>query len=289
MKRLMGLGVGLAGLAATPAWADENYFGYSYGAETLPKGGTEAYLWITDRRGKGEGHYDAQDYKLEIEHGFTDRFQASGYLNFESHHVRALEPDFDDVDRDFGFKGLQASFKYAVLSPYKDGIGLAFYVEPGWSRIHNSSGERGTELELEFKTILQKNFFDDRLIWAANLTFEPEWEKEKEVDEVTGETESEWKKELKIEATTGLAYRVGPGWYAGLEGRYASVYPDWTSGLHRETYAVFAGPSIHYGAKKWWFTATYLPQLFGSPSPNGSRSFEEYEKRELRLKIGYNF
>ena len=288
MKRVV-LGACLAGLAASPAWADENYFGYSYGSETLPKGGSEAYLWITDRREKQEGHYDAQDYKIELEHGFTNRFQASGYLNFESHHVRGLEPDFEDVDRDFGFKGVQASFKYAALSPYKDGIGLAFYVEPGWSRIHNSSGERGTELELELKTIVQKNFMDDKLIWVANLTLEPEWEKEKDVNELTGETESEWEKELKIEATTGLAFRVGTGWYAGLEGRYASVYPDWTNGLHRETYAVFAGPSIHYGGKKWWFTATYLPQLFGGPSPSGSRSFEEYEKRELRLKVGYEF
>jgi hypothetical protein len=102
-------------------------------------------------------------------------------------------------------------------------------------------------------------------------------------------TESEWEKELKIEATTGLSFRVAPRWYAGVEGRYASVYPDWTNGLHRETYAVFAGPAIHYAAKTWWVTATYLPQLFGSPSPDGSRALDEYEKRELRVKIGYNF
>ena len=89
--------------------------------------------------------------------------------------------------------------------------------------------------------------------------------------------------------SSGLSYRVAPGWYAGAEGRYSSVYPDWTNGLHRETYAVFAGPAIHYGGKKWWATLTYLPQLFGSPSPDGSLALDEYEKRELRLKVGYNF
>lgn len=283
--------VALAGGAvffSTAAHADENYFGYSYGSETLPKGGTEAYLWATDRRGKGDGHFDAQDYKFELEHGITDRFQVSGYANFESHHVRGLDPDFETVDRDFAFKGLQASFKYAVLSPYKDAIGLAFYVEPGWSRIHNNSGEKGTELELELKAIVQKNFLEDRLVWATNFTFEPEWEKE--VEEIsTGITESKWEKELKLELSTGLAYQFAPGWFGGIEGRYASVYPNWTKDFHREAYAVSAGPTIHYGGKKWWFTATYLPQLFGSPSPNGSRTFDEYEKREVRLKIGYNF
>lgn len=289
MNRYLMLGLGLAGLAAAPARADESYFGYTYGSDTLGKGETEAELWATDRRGKDEGHYDAQDYRFELEHGFTNRLTISGYANFVSHHVRGLEPGFEDVRRNFAFKGLSAEFKYNILSPYKDGLGLTLYAEPGWSRIHSVEGEKGTEYELELKAILQKNFLDDRLVWATNLTFEPEWEKEKEVDEVTGATEAQWEKELKVEATTGLAYRVANGWYAGLEGRYASVYPDWTHGLHRETYATFAGPSVHYGGRHWWFTATYLAQLSGSPSPGGSLTFDEYEKRELRLKIGYEF
>ena len=273
---------------AAPAYADEQYFGYTYSAEVLGKGETEAELWATDRRGKAEGHFDAQDYRLELEHGFTDRLTIAGYANFAGHHIRNLEPDFDDTYRDFAFRGLSAEFKYNVLSPYKDGIGLTLYGEPGWSRIHGG-GEKGTEYELELKAILQKNFLEDRLIWAVNFTFEPEWEKEKEFNPVTGGTESEWEKELKLEVSSGLSYRFAPGWYGGVEGRYASVYPDWTNGLHRETYAVFAGPAIQYGGKKWWATLAYLPQLFGSPSPDGSRALDEFEKRELRLKIGYNF
>lgn len=273
----------------TAARADERYFGYTYSAEPMPKGETEAELWVTDRRGKDEGHYDAQDYRIELEHGFTDRLTVSGYAHFESHHIRGLDPEFDDVDRDFAFKGLSAEFKYNVLSPYKDGIGLTLYAEPGWSRIHTVSGEKGTEYELELKAILQKNFLDDRLIWATNLTFEPEWEKEVEVDPGTGDVEKEWEKELKLEVSTGLAYRIAPRWFAGIEGRYSSVYPDWTDGLHRESYAVSAGPTVHYAGKKWWATLSYLPQLFGSPSPNGNLALDEFEKREVRLLIGYDF
>jgi hypothetical protein len=52
---------------------------------------------------------------------------------------------------------------------------------------------------------------------------------------------------------------------------------------------VSAGPSIHYAGKRFWVTATFLPQLFGSPSPNGSLALDEFEKRELRLKVGYEF
>lgn len=285
MKRVMMLGFGLVGIAATPASADEQYFGYTYSAELLGKGQTEAEFWATDRRGKSNGHFDAQDYRFELEHGVTNRFSVSGYANFASHHIRNGE---ERVDRDFALRGLSAEFKYQLLSPYKDGLGLTLYAEPAWSKIHGG-GEKGTELELEFKALVQKNFLDDRLVWAANLTFEPEWEKEKEVDLATGRAESEWAKELKLEISSGVTYRVANGWYAGVEGRYASVYPDWTNGLHRETYAVFAGPVVHYGGKKWWATLSYQPQLFGGPSPGGGRALDEYEKRELRLKVGYNF
>ena len=288
MKRVLALGFGLAGIAATPARADEQYFGYTYSAEVMPQGETEMELSATDRRGKDGGHYDAQDYKIELEHGFTDRLTVSGYVNFDSHHIRGLDPDFARTDRDFAFQGLSAEFKYNVLSPYKDGFGLTLYAEPEWARFHSVEGEKGTQYGLELKAILQKNFLDDKLIWATNFTFEPEWEKEKE--EVSpGVTGSEWEKELELEVSTGLSYRVAPGWYAGVEGRYASVYPDWTDGLHRETYAVFAGPAIHYGGKKWWATLSYQPQLFGAPSPNGGLALDEYEKRELRLKLGYEF
>jgi hypothetical protein len=288
MKRLWMLGFGLAGLAATPAQADEQYFGYTYSAEVLPKGATETELWVTDRRGKGEGHYDAQDYRIELEHGVTDRLSVSGYANFVSHHIHD-DPQLDRTDRDFAFQGLSAEFKYNVLSPYKDGFGLTLYAEPAWARIHSVEGEKGSQYELELKAILQKNFLNDRLIWAANLTFEPEWEKEKETDAATGAVETEWEKELELHVSTGLSYRIAPRWFLGVEGRYSSVYPDWTRGLHRESYAVFAGPAIHYGGKKWWATLSYQPQLFGSPSPNGSRAHDEFEDRELRLKLGYNF
>src|SRR5919205_2033329 len=110
MKRLMVLGLGLAGLAATPAQADEQFFGYTYSAEVLGKGETEAELWVTDRRGKGAGHFDAQDYRIELEHGFTNRLTVAGYTNFASHHIRGLEPDFEDVRRNLALQGLSTEF-----------------------------------------------------------------------------------------------------------------------------------------------------------------------------------
>ncbi len=163
------------------------------------------------------------------------------------------------------------------------------YVERGWSRISKIKGQHARELELELKAIVQKNFAHDRLVWAANLTLEPEWEREHELI-APGVVGSATEKELAIEVSTGLSYNLARHWWIGAEGRYHSVYPDWTHGLHRENYAVYAGPTLHYDGGEWSVTATWQPQLFGDPSAAGSSlEFDDHEKREFRLKLSKEF
>ena len=274
-----------AGLVRASAAAASPDFGYVYTTAVEEPGETEVTLWTTDRRGKGAGHYDAQDYRLEVERGITERFQISAYANFAGHHVRGLGGEFERVRRNLAFQGLSAEFKYQLRPPTHDRIGFALYAEPEWSRIAKVTGDKAPEYELELKAIVQKNFLDDRLVWAANLTFEPEWERE--IGEIApGIVSRHTEKELAIETTTGLTYRVAPHWWVGAEARYHSVYPDWTHGLHRENYAVYAGPSAHFEANEWAVTGTWLPQLFGGPGKDGSSlEFDDHERRELRLKI----
>lgn len=268
----------LAGLLAAPAaGADENLFGYSYGTDVLPKGHFELYNWTTWRHSKDQGAYDAVDLQFEFEYGITDRLETSSYLVFDARRQHDVGEDYPDVSR-FRWDGFKQSVKYNVLSPYKDPVGLSLYLEPGYSRYHKVTGERIDEFELETKLILQKNFLDDTVAWVVNVTPEFEWYFPKE-----GRTE----KEFIVEATTGINYRFAPNWFAGLEMRYHTEFPEYD---FQEHWAVFVGPNIHYGAKKWWFTLTVLPQVYGEPSEGGShRHFGEHEKIEVRMKVGYNF
>lgn len=293
--RILAAGLVLAG--SFPAHADENLFGYVTGADTLPKGAGEVYQWITYRNDKGVGNYSAYDLKTEFEYGLTDRLTGSIYLNASKHNHRGAAPledtdgdgigdtpEYPDLSTGLQFQGVQASIKYNILSPYKDGWGLSVYVEPGYSRIFKISGQKQQEYSLETKLILQKNFLDDQLVWATNIS--PEFEVRR------FEGQSDWEKEMAFEVTSGLSYRFAPKWYAGLEARYHSEYPDWPNKTQREHWAVFLGPTLHYGDKRWWFTATWLPQLKGGPiEPQRSAylHLHEHEKNEFRLKIGYNF
>jgi hypothetical protein len=274
---------------SVPVHAGAPEFGYVYTAETEERGETEVSLWATDRRGKDGGHYDAQDYKLEVERGITNRFGVSAYAKFASHHIHGLGQEFEPVDRNLAFQGLSAEFKYKLLDPSHDRFGLTFYAEPGWSRISKIKGEHVRELEFELKAIVQKNFAHDRLVWAANLTLEPEREREHETI-APGSVTSATEQELAAEVSTGLSYNVARHWWVGAEGRYHSVYPDWTHGLHRENYAVYAGPTVHYDGGEWSVTATWQPQLFGGPGA-GDRGleFDDHEKREFRLKLSKEF
>jgi len=264
-------------LDAATARADENIFGYSYGVDTLPQGSFELYNWTTWRHSKDEGHYNAFDIQFELEYGITDRFQTATYLVFDARDQGGLDDEFDDISG-FRWDGVKQSFKYNLLSTYKDPIGLSLYVEPGYSRYHKVKGERVDEFELETKLLVQKNFLDDTLSWVLNVTPEFEWEYPD--DEPT-------EKEFIVEVTSGLSYRVAPNWFVGIEARYHTEFPEYDVQEHQ---AVFIGPNVHYGGRKWWATLTLLPQVWGEPNAPGShRHFDEHEKLEVRMKLGYNF
>src|SRR4029078_8880979 len=112
--RPLGVGLLLAGLAGLGlpqlAGADENFFGYSEGWETAPKGSWEFYQWVTWRHSKGEGTYDALDLRTELEYGITDRLQGSFYLNTAYHKTQDTGP----IDEETGLREIpnQDSFGF---------------------------------------------------------------------------------------------------------------------------------------------------------------------------------
>ena len=151
--------------------------------------------------------------------------------------------------------------------------------------------ERAREYELELKAIVQKNFLDERLVWVANLTIEPEWEREMQEGVPGARPKRKGRRSSRSKSRAGCLSGCAKdgGW--GSKGAITSDYPDWTHGLHRETYSVSAGPTVHYVlAEVVGFTATWLPQLFGRPAATGpSLELGGHEKREFRVKLGYEF
>lgn len=280
-------------LLATPIFssATERLFGYSAGAEPLPKGAKELYLWVTSRTSKGQGTYQAYDISQEFEYGLTDRGHISLYLNQRYFNIQNSAPEDDDGNplynnrEGFYFQGPQAAYVYNFISPYlnKHGFGFSLYLEPGYSRIFKINGKKMDEYYLETKLLFQKNFDNDTMFFVFNINVETEWRKFQDAED--SETE------LATELTTGLSKRVADGTFIGLEGRYHSEYPSMNFG-NQEHYAYFLGPNIHYAQKRWWVTLTYLPQVGGwstNPARKRGLHLSEHEEFEMRLISAVNF
>jgi len=279
---------------AAPTMAGESPFGYVYTTDTHPKGKREFEQWITQRHGQSQGDFDVWQGRSEIEYGVTDSLQTALYLNYGSVNAFHNRPDGttgpgafvpDDVDpharyRKRFFESISNEWIYRVLSPYKDIIGLALYIEPSWGP---------DKRELEGKLILQKNFLEDRLVWAANFSASAESER----------FHGEWEREGEVEFTTGLAYQFAPRWHAGAEYRYHRGYDGRGFSASKRAYAAsFFGPSIHYARSDWWITATFLKQLANAKAYTdeaqenivGGRFYGEHrERQELRLRVGISF
>jgi len=239
--------------------ADERHFTYTYEPKVLPAGALEFEQWTTLRAGKEDGIYSRWDLRSEFEYGITDALTSALYINFKSLHI---DRDSEQED-EFEFSGLSSEWKYKLLDPTADPLGVVLY------------GEVSTdleELELEQKLIVGKNIGD--WIFAFNAIVEEEWEFEREGTE----------KKLELEFTAGAAYQVTDRFSIGLEVRQANEFPDMDSLEHS---ALFAGPAIHYSTDDWWLTLTVLPQIVAFEGTTGdSLNLDEFDRVSVRLLIG---
>lgn len=302
--------------APTAAQASEAVFTHTYLAETLPQGAKEVEQWVTVRSKRSEGKYTLTQSRTEVEYGVTDRWTVALYANaysvtaqnnnsIASRNNYTVVGDGDEVSgggpvtagpyvpfaeqlplpssryHKSDFESVSVESIYQVLSPYKDQIGLAAYVEA-------TVGSKTEELEL--KLLLQKNLMEDQLILAANVAVELEREKWSGISV---------EKETKLELSGGASYRFAPGWRAGLELRNERV---WEGGYgfsksKRDYSAWFAGPTIHYAGKRFFVTAGYMQQMPWATAYSAAakdelvdhRVYKASERHSARVKVGVSF
>ncbi|WP_230414327.1 DUF6662 family protein [Collimonas silvisoli] len=282
------------------ALAEESQFAYVYTTDLLPKGAKEVEQWMTWRHQKIAGRYDQVEGRTEVEYGLTDRLQVALYGNYNwtsAYHngpdgattppeqFADDQPDPNARYRDKRFVGVSAEAIYRLLSPYTDGIGVALYVEP-------TIGPRFREVET--KLILQKNFLDDRLTMAFNFTYAPEWRNLSDDSRASGRS---WQEETDVNANVAVSYRFKPNWAAGFELLNEHEYNSYNF-KNESNSGYYFGPTVHYGGKQFFVTATFLEQMpwahaHADTVPGtlvGGRTYDnDFERRRLRIKAGYYF
>ena len=281
----------LAALALSPllsveSRADENLFGWSKGSETLPKGRIDLYQFTTLRTGKAnaDGSYNAYDFETEIEYGYSDKLQLALSVAQNYFSGSALEDDGDGLTQTgYRFGGVAAAAKYRFLSPFIDSYGLALNFSTGYNDHDETAGIVENHIFLAPTLIFQKNFLDNTLITTASAGIDIGWGKK---------PAEEYSKEMGLETRMGISYRFAPGWFAGVEGRIRSEYPQFDI-TDNEHVVIFVGPNIHYASEKFWATLAWAYQAYGHESgPDqqvDDRAFAEQVQNEIRLKVGFNF
>ena len=252
----------------TPACAGESSFGYVYTTDTLPAHKFEVQQWITDNEGQAHGRYHGLGFRTELEYGLTNNFQIALYANnnFVDAHDNSVARRTEGLDivashdptksiSEWHNDGFSAEFLWRVMSPYKKPFGLAFYVEP-------SVGPR--EDGVEVRAIAQKNFRDDRLVFAANAWIEFVREQGTNLGAIASADPPSFEKTKAtyLEFDLGASYRFRPKWSLGLEFRNHNEFEGWSlAGSDKQHTAFFLGPNVHYAAQRWFVTLSALRQL----------------------------
>lgn len=257
--------VSAALIAGVPrvARSNERHFTFTYESAVLPTSAKELEIWTTPRIGREE-FYSRFDQRIEFEVGVTDRLMTALYLNF-----RSVTADVAPDQRlsEFEFTGVSSEWKYKMLDPVADALGIALYGEVTGAP---------EEVELETKLIVDKQL--GNLLLAGNLVAESEWEFEMEGTH----------RELVLELDLGASYRVTPSFSVGLEIHNHNEIPE---GEGFEHSALFAGPVLAYAHEEWWVALTLMPQLPALKThedAEGLLELDEHERFMARLLFSFH-
>lgn len=249
LKIIRRAGLGLT-LVAMGAAASERRFTATQETAVLNPGDRELEPWTTFRIGRA-GPYAALDERIEFEVGVLPGLQTAWYLNFTGERSGSGVTYAET----FEFQGVSWEWKYKLLDPVADPVGLAFYLEL-------TGGP--ADQEVEGKVLLDRRF--GPVLAAFNLIAAHEWEGQPDA------VAREW----EIETDLAAAYLFGQGLSAGLELRTHTGVPVETGW---ESTAVFAGPALSYVTRTWWASASVMPQLFAF-QPAGATTLQDLEHHE---------
>lgn len=129
--------------------ADRRKYVWTYQFATMPMEGTELEFYQTVK----SDERDSWEYRIEIEHGITPRFDIAVYQIFSQQESESFKWD-----------AFQIRGRYKLAAPGRFPLNPLLYVE------YNRKIELGRQNKLETKLILGRNF--DRI----NLAINPVWE-----------------------------------------------------------------------------------------------------------------
>ncbi len=198
-------------LTATSARADRRFYVWTYQYQTMPQGNTELEFYQTSKLRE----VDQNEYRIEIEHGLTSRWDASLYEIFAQNEGGSMVWD-----------------SWQLRTRYRFGEVGQYFMDPLLYLEYNRKTESTSPNKLEAKFILAKS------VEKWNLSINP-------VFEYFFAPESEIEAGFDI----GGSYEFHSKFVAGLESTTRVEFED-----EENVTASYFGPTISYASNGFWLS-----------------------------------
>ncbi|MDQ6609354.1 MAG: hypothetical protein M3Y85_06000 [Bacteroidota bacterium] len=265
-------------LASTTSIAQDRLFAYTYQTNVLNKGDFDLEFQntlLTGKKGKYSPYVFGQSLKqrLEFEVGLGRNVQTAFYFNSEVSHSADTTSTAINQELKVSFSN---EWKWKLSDPVANKIGFGLYGEVEFG---------GSNVEFEGKLLFDKQLPKD--LFAFNIA--GKYEIEKEVSRTNNVTKAVWTHNSPIELYFGYLHHVSKEISFGMEARNNNAITKedgWINSI------VFAGPAFHATIGKCFVNVTAFPQLTNlrkTAAAPGNRDYDNFEKLEVRIHLGYDF
>lgn len=206
----------LAVIIAGSANADRRKYVWTYGYATIAPEATELEFYQTTK----VDQTDSWEYRIEIEHGLTDRWDFSIYQIFAQNEGGSFKWD-----------AFQVRTRYKLAQPGE------FFMDPILYLEYRRKIELSEQNKAEAKLILARDF--DKVNVAVNPVYELFW--------APGDPKHE------IGLDLGLSYEINFKWSLGVE---STTRVEYVKDEDAETGSYF-GPTVSFATGKVFYTVGY--------------------------------
>jgi hypothetical protein len=265
-------------LLSTSAFSQDRLFAYTYQSNVLNKGDFDLEFQNELRTGK-VGAFSPYvfgqhlDQRLEFEVGLGKKVQTAFYFNSELFNY--ADTSSSDLQQEHKIS-FSSEWKWKLADPVANSIGFTLYEELEFG---------GNNVEFETKLIFDKRYYKD--LFAFNIV--SKYEIEKEISRVNDITKAEWTNNSPVEFNFGYMHFFKPeiGWGIEVRNNNDITKEDgWINSV------LFAGPAFHASVGKFFTNITALPQLANlhkTDAAPGNMDYNDFEKLEVRVLVGYSF
>jgi hypothetical protein len=255
-------------------------FGFTLGTDINHVGEAELELETTARFAKTAGRYSALSQAAGIRFVPVENFSVLPAIAFSRHDITSV-PGLDNRQQ-FAFEALAVELRYRLLDRRNSAFGLAVGIDPRLARINEVTGEPATRYAADLLLIADREIVRDRLFAAFNLSYGPGATRAR----FTGA----WEHESAFALAGAVTALIHPGIFLGAEIRYLKAY----EGLALDRFAghaVFAGPTLYANiGEQAWISSGWSVQVAGrSAADGGSLDLANFERHQVKFRLGYNF